>query len=125
MNKNLGVLFSLLMVGCLNGSSGLFNKPCELFRQDFRYFRVGSDQSVLNEVLLGQITYHDVYGIYNSELRFLGLYRCLAVNLFMEIDSEMRTTPPRFLHVQTGEWFDVEKRSDNTFKVNYLSLLNQ
>ena len=109
----------------VHGSNTISDQFCTSPALKFRYFRVGPQQSFQQEVLLGDITYDGVYEIYDAQTRLLGLYRCLVPYLFMEIDSDLRTTPPRFLHVQTGEWFDVEKQSDGNFQVTNLSFLNQ
>lgn len=109
----------------VHGSNTISDQFCTSPALKFRYFRVGPQQSFQQEVLLGDITYDGVYEIYDAQTRLLGLYRCLVPYLFMEIDSDLRTTPPRFLHVQTGEWFDVKKQSDGSFKVTNLSFLNQ
>ncbi len=87
-------------------------------QHEYRFFKIpknlveeNSIEVSLNDIINNKSNHginEDFYIIYNENGRCYGIYEYLVPYLFMELNSAQRKTSPKFLHVQTSEFFRVE-----------------
>lgn len=96
--------FFINNVQAMNGLTPLMKSPNE---SQYRFFLVPQNPRLAScEVPLDSVTYDNEYEIYDRLGQCYGKFICLVPYLFM-LTSDDQPTGSRFLHVQTGEYFDV------------------